>query len=211
MAKKTQAKPEPETQTEPEPVKATKKTTTAKGGAKTTKASTKAPVKATKPAKSTTKAATAKSATAKKPAKSKSAPAKKTKAKTESKVKTKSKSAVKAKKEQVEGEVEEKKGRHFKCVYNGETFGRFSGNKPKQAANKALTSLVKTHNIKNEILFSIVECTRGSKRKVHNYRGKRVKLETPMIVQVGKGDNQKQITYNFNNDLHKLKANEAVA
>lgn len=211
MAKKTQAKPETETVAEAEPVKTTKKTTTAKGGAKTTAKATKAPAKAAKaPAKATkapAKGGAKASAPAKKATKAKSAPAKKTVSKA-AKSASKAKSAVKAKEE---GVVEEKKGRHFKCIYNGETFGRFSGSKPKQAANKALTSLVKTHNITNEIEFSIVECTRGSKRKTHNYRGKRVKLETPMIVQVGKGDNQKEITYNYNNDLHKLKANVAAA
>lgn len=109
-------------------------------------------------------------------------------------------------------EGNQKKHRYFKCVHGGEVKGRFSGNKPKQAANKALTSIVKNSedgDLTGQFInFSIIECTRGSKRKEYKYKGMREKLTTPMQVSIGSGAEQKNITYNFNNKVQKLKANE---
>lgn len=104
--------------------------------------------------------------------------------------------------------------RFFKVIVNGgEPHGRFSGTKPKQAANKALTSILKTRNqtggaITGEIKFSIVECTRKSKHKQYNYVGERIKLDKPMKVIIGKGDAAKEIEYKFNNRV--MKDKEAV-
>jgi len=63
--------------------------------------------------------------------------------------------------------------RFFKVVVDGEVFGRFSGSKPKQAANKALTSILRKRTSEKKsttgnINFSIVECTRGSRKKTYN-------------------------------------------
>jgi hypothetical protein len=217
MVKKTQEKTETEV-AEVVETKSTKKAAVKKTTAK--KVATEKPVAAKKTATKKEKAVDEKPVATKKAATKKAATKKAVTKKAATKKAATKKVATKkvvAKKvadvaddadEQVPGE---KKNRHFKCIYEDVVFGRFSGSKPKQAANKALTSLVKSHNIVDEISFSIIECTRGSKRKTHNYRGKRVKLEEPMVVNVGSGENMKQITYNFNNDLHKLKANEALA
>lgn len=95
---------------------------------------------------------------------------------------------------------DEKRPRYFKLVYDGQTLGRFSGSKPKQAANKAFTSIVKGLE-KNEkpfidvgIRFCLKECTRWNKKKCkkgedgesvskpHEYVGIRKQLDTQVIV-----------------------------
>lgn len=96
--------------------------------------------------------------------------------------------------------------RYFKVIIDGcDPNGRFSGTKPKQAANKALTSILKKKNLSGQIHFSIIECTRGSKHKQYNYIGERIKLEKPMIVKIKDGINEKIIEYRFNNKVMKNK------
>lgn len=103
--------------------------------------------------------------------------------------------------------VEETKSstRYFKIVgEDGSTHGRFSGKKPKQAANKALTSLLKekkaaNKDVKGVINFSIVECTRGSKHKTYDYEGQRKKLPERMTVTI----DDKKIVYEFSNSVKK--------
>jgi len=94
--------------------------------------------------------------------------------------------------------------RYFKIAdMDGGFRGRFSGRKPKQAANKALTSILKENNdggaTKGKIKFSIVECTRGSNCKQYNYVGERKKLPDPMVVKIG----EKEIKYEFSNVVKK--------
>ncbi len=110
-----------------------------------------------------------------------------------------------------EGE-ENSKTRYFKVIIGDAELphGRFSGSKPKQAANKALTSIFKSKeqsggSVTGKVKFSIVECTRGSKHKKYHYVGERVKLKEPMKVTIGKGDNAKVIEYKFNNKVMKDK------
>ena len=64
------------------------------------------------------------------------------------------------------------KKRHFKVIMNGceikDAKGRFSGKKPKQAANKALTSIVKKFESEEkpcpaDVKFTLIECTRKKK------------------------------------------------
>lgn len=99
--------------------------------------------------------------------------------------------------------------RYFKLVYKGNTSGRYSGRKPKQAANKAYSSVIKKEGLQNgggKIQFSIKECTRGSKQKRYTYDASRVKLDTPVEVNiVGADGKEKNITYNYNNVLQKAK------
>jgi hypothetical protein len=105
--------------------------------------------------------------------------------------------------------------RYFKLTFEGaDPRGRFSGTKPKQAASKALTSIINQRKASStetvgEFNFSIVECTRGSKNKQYNYIGECVKLEQPTRVQI-KGTN-KEIVYNFNNKVRKDKSFVQVA
>lgn len=78
------------------------------------------------------------------------------------------------------------------------TLGRFKGKKPKQAANKAFTSLNRkriAYNKKHDdeqldlfspIFFSIKECTRGWDNKIFHYKGKKVHLDEKDIIEVPK-------------------------
>lgn len=139
----------------------------------------------------------------------KKAPTKKqTKKVTKKSVKKVVKKPVTKKTSSLKGGSKVPTSRYFKVVLNeGEAFGRFSGSKPKQAANKALTSILrkKRHekkSTKGKIHFSIVECTRGSKRKEYNYVGNRVKLDDPVTVNI-KG---KEVTYQYSNVVRKDKA-----
>lgn len=94
---------------------------------------------------------------------------------------------------------DEKRPRYFKLIFGGKQKGRFSGNKPKQAANKALTSIIKDKEkngeevIDVEIRFSLKECTRWNKKKcrkgdnekiekIYNYLGKRELLDKQVPV-----------------------------
>jgi hypothetical protein len=100
--------------------------------------------------------------------------------------------------------------RFFKLVVNDDSQGRYSGSKPKQAAAKALTSILKTKegggdSVSGKIKFSIVECTRGSRHKRYNYVGERIELSEPMQVTIGSGDNAKTISYKYNNKVMKDK------
>ncbi len=91
-------------------------------------------------------------------------------------------------------EEEEKPGkRYFKCMYGGAdaSFGRLCGVKPKQAANKAFTSILrhmKKNNIEytmnTELHFTIKECTRGGKGGEYSYYGIRQLLEKPVEVTI---------------------------
>lgn len=131
---------------------------------------------------------------------------------------TKAKTAKPAKKVVVQTggglEEEDSRNRYFKVILaGGDPQGRFSGTKPKQAATKALTSILRTkksneESTVGEFEFSIVECTRGSKHKTYNYTGERVKLDNPMTVQIGggkDGGDKKTITYKYNNRVMKNK------
>ena len=89
--------------------------------------------------------------------------------------------------EQVGGKL-----RYFKLFYNGQNKGRYCVKKPKQAANKAFSSIIKELNgngqnggaNNQDINFSIKECTRSSKHKEYKYTGKREVLPEPVPVYI---------------------------
>ena len=75
--------------------------------------------------------------------------------------------------------------------------GRFSARQPKQAACKALTSIVKEYEIgEDEVTFGIKETTKGSRNKTYWYNGSRERLEEPITLKIA---NDKKIAYNYNN------------
>lgn len=114
--------------------------------------------------------------------------------------------------------TEDKNKRFFKLVSStGESpAGRFSGMKPKQAANKALTTILKNlkdlgEKCEGKFKFSIVECTRGSKHKQYFYEGERVALDEPTEVEIKKEDGSTDtITYHYSNKVYKDKNPEPV-
>jgi len=116
------------------------------------------------------------------------------------------------------GEVASKPNRYFKCIYvntDGEivTTGRYSGKKPKQAACKALTGIVKNCELEGEqsVKFLMAECTRGSKKKRYSYSGHQQELETPVEVVIKReGGGEQKITYNKHNVVKKIDKQECA-
>jgi len=210
-----------DTQVEQKQKQVEQKQTGGKSNKKTQKA---VPVKVEKPSKaaSTSKDTT----TAAKAAKATKAPAAKaakaTAAKATKATKADAPKANKAKAEKqivVDEQMEEggsdaksSKQRYFKLIYNDEIQGRYCGKKPKQAANKAFSSIIKDLKkndneegaVNVDINFSIKECTRNSKHKEYRYIGKRESLETPVKVEIKNSDGTvKEIEYKFFNRLQK--------
>jgi hypothetical protein len=106
--------------------------------------------------------------------------------------------------------------RFFRCVFkntDGEIVhaGRYSGKKPKQAARKALTAIVKKNELEvgERVMFLIQECTRGSKKKKYSYVGAQVNLPEPITVTIRKKDGQKsEIVYHKDNEVKKVSLSE---
>lgn len=101
-----------------------------------------------------------------------------------------------------------KRVRSFKVMLpGGENYeGRFTGLTPYQAANKALSKYYReTNKPKKQIRFSIRESTRGSKRNVYTYNGRREKLATPVEYSIKDG---RTIVKKFKNRLVKVKKSE---
>lgn len=125
------------------------------------------------------------------------------------------KATKKVQKVNVEEAQEEKqmddKLRYFKLYYNDNICGRYSGKKPKQAANKAFSSIIKdmrkTDNkegVNIDITFTIKECTRNSFHKEYKYVGKRLLLKSPVKVTIENSDGtSKDIVYKYHNELKK--------
>lgn len=104
-----------------------------------------------------------------------------------------------------------KRVRSFKVRLPGtETFeGRFTGLTPYQAANKALSKYYReTNKPKKQITFTIRESTRGSKRSLYTYNGKREKLKIPVQYSINDG---RIITKNYKNRLTKIKKAELAS
>jgi len=122
------------------------------------------------------------------------------------------KKVQKATTEEVQEEKQmDDKLRYFKLYYNDNICGRYSGKKPKQAANKAFSSIIKdmkkTDNkegVNIDITFTIKECTRNSFHKEYKYIGKRLLLKSPVKVTIENGDGtSKDIVYKYHNELKK--------
>jgi len=111
----------------------------------------------------------------------------------------------------IEPEVQSTRGgsRSFKVKLepDGSLYGRYNGDSPYQAANKALSEIVRTRE-KNgqiddsEISFFLVESTKNSSRKQHQYVGRRIKLDVPIEYPVANGILIKKEHKNF---LRKVK------
>lgn len=85
--------------------------------------------------------------------------------------------------------------RYFKVKYgNDKMSGRFIGKKPKQAANKAFSSIIKTMAIEpnTECDFSVVEI--GINRE-YLYTGVKQKLDDPVKINIPGSDKEIVCTY----------------
>jgi hypothetical protein len=126
------------------------------------------------------------------------------------------KAAKKEVKEEQQETVRTVGHRFFRCVYKTTDdeivhVGRYSGNKPKQAACKALTGIVKNNGLETgeKVTFLIQECTRGSKKKKYSYVGCQVDLPEPVRITITKKDgSSSQIEYTKNNDVKKISLSE---
>jgi hypothetical protein len=104
-----------------------------------------------------------------------------------------------------------KRNRSFKVKLSAEAelYGRYNGDSPYQAANKALSEIIRNkvknnESVNEDINFYLVESTKNSKKKCHQYTGKRIQLESPVIYKVG----DQQIVKNYKNILKKVKRKE---
>ena len=101
-----------------------------------------------------------------------------------------------------------RRARSFKVLLptSSQYEGRFTGLTPYQAANKALSKYYReTNKPKKEIQFSIRESTRGSKRSVYTYTGRREKLKVPVEYSIKDG---RTIVKHYKNRLIKVKKAE---
>jgi hypothetical protein len=108
-----------------------------------------------------------------------------------------------------------KKSRSFRVRLDidGDQYGRYNGESPYQAANKALSEIIrnkvkKGEPIDEEITFFLIESTKDSKKKIHQYLGKRTKLAEPVKYKVKNGDKEQEITKEYKNILRKVKKSE---
>ena len=117
------------------------------------------------------------------------------------------------------GKKKKKSSRSFKIKLEqtGPQYGRYNGDSPYQAANKALSEIIRNKVKNNEVVdeditFFLIESTKGSTKKVHQYVGKRIKLEEPVmytVVNNNTGEEQ-EITKGYKNILRKVKKSEFV-
>lgn len=109
----------------------------------------------------------------------------------------------------IEAEENIKKSRSFKVKLEkeGEAHGRYNGDSPYQAANKALSEIIRNRvtegkPVDQDIEFYLIESTKGRVKKIHHYSGKRIKLDDPVKYTVANGQ---EIIKEYKNNLRKIK------
>ena len=113
--------------------------------------------------------------------------------------------------------ITKKNNRSFKVKLeeDGPQYGRYNGDSPYQAANKALSEIIRNKGKNNQstdqdITFFLVESTKGSNKKIHKYVGKRIKLKEPVSYVVKNGEKEQTITKEFKNILRKVKKDDTI-
>jgi hypothetical protein len=105
--------------------------------------------------------------------------------------------------------------RSFKALLPGsdQFEGRYTGLTPYQAANKALSKYFREAGdaAQADITFSIRESTRGSKRTVYTYNGRREKLATPVEYTIKGKDGERTVVKEYKNRLTKVKKADVPA
>lgn len=106
---------------------------------------------------------------------------------------------------------DKRRSRSFKVkLGDDKPYGRYTGESPYQAANKALSELIRKNkkdgnSTAGKINFTLIESTKGSKNKEHQYVGKRVSLKKPITYQTKDGVD---VTKKYKNELKKVKKGE---
>jgi hypothetical protein len=115
--------------------------------------------------------------------------------------------------EEVEVDANEKKNRSFKVKLSeeGQSYGRYNGDSPYQAANKALSEIIRNkvkaeEAVDGKLTFWLIESTKGSSKRVHQYEGERIKLAEPVKYKVG----ENEIVKEYKNILKKIKKADQV-
>ena len=105
-----------------------------------------------------------------------------------------------------------KKTRSFKVKINvnDKANGRYTGDSPYQAANKALSEIIRKKvkegvDYESKTYFTMIESTKNSKHKEHQYEGSRIKLDKPIKYTIKNGT---VIVKKYKNKLRKLKKSE---
>ena len=115
--------------------------------------------------------------------------------------------------EEVEVDANEKRNRSFKVKLSedGQSYGRYNGDSPYQAANKALSEIIRNkvkaeEAVEGKLTFWLIESTKGSSKRVHQYEGERIKLAEPVKYKVG----ENEIVKEYKNILKKIKKADQV-
>jgi hypothetical protein len=145
----------------------------------------------------------------------KSSSGSKTPSKSHSKTPSKTSSKRTTKSSKKTGSDSDDKGsgkRHFRIVTQdgAETYGRYSGSNPKQAASKAYSAFLRKlrqegkDEPKQPIQLILRESTRGSKHREYMYTAYRKQLDEPTTVTIDNDGDLKEVTYNYKNIVKKL-------
>ena len=112
-----------------------------------------------------------------------------------------------------EVDTNEKKNRSFKVKLSeeGQSYGRYNGDSPYQAANKALSEIIRNkvkaeEVVEGKLTFWLIESTKGSSKRVHQYEGERIKLAEPVKYKVG----ENEIVKEYKNILKKIKKADQI-
>jgi len=113
--------------------------------------------------------------------------------------------------EVVDGEQKRNRSFKVKLSEDGQSYGRYNGDSPYQAANKALSEIIRTkvkdgEAVEGKLTFWLIESTKGSTKRVHQYEGERIKLAEPVKYKVG----ENEIVKEYKNILKKIKKAEQV-
>jgi len=99
----------------------------------------------------------------------------------------------------------------------GRSYGRYTGDTPKQAASKGFTKMLQKlksegKNPPKQSTIYLRESTRGSARKVYGYEASRQKLPEPQQLEIKDKETgeTKVIVYHFRNKIKKVPVPEQI-
>lgn len=117
------------------------------------------------------------------------------------------------------GGSDKDKERYFKLIdaKTGRSFGRYTGDTPKQAASKGYTKMLQKlrtegKNPPKQSTIYLRESTRGSLRKVYGYEASRQKLPEPqeLVIEDKVSGEKKTIVYHYRNKIKKVVVPEQI-
>ncbi|XWV25777.1 hypothetical protein QJ857_gp1311 [Tupanvirus soda lake] len=124
------------------------------------------------------------------------------------------------KSEDSEEEIKKPKCRYFKLFdpSTGKSFGRFTGDTPKQAASKGFTKMLQTikqsgKEPPSSTKIYMRESTRGVPHKIYGYEASRIKLDQPqeLVIRDNETGYTKTLSYYYRNRIKKIPVPKSVA